>query len=255
MVPSYGTFHAAARLTATPRTDWFISSIEILMAVRKAIFNGVEFRGCKELPAPSEIDAIVQKHQLNLPEDYHRFLLRVNGGRPRANSYQYPKWSNHSEWPEPLTVETQWMIPKPNAEQLKLLKALAEVNAFTKNPPKVREFCYIGRGDYSLKISLAGRALTRKPDPSSLMPIAFHDGNRPIWMSLSEKYFGAVFQFDEDMDESYFAKELPNLDEFLELKIADSFSEFVRGLFKGTTIMKPGFALNQYHLQTLKRKV
>ncbi len=223
------------------------------MAVRKASFNGVEFRGCKTLPAPPEIDAIVQKHQLTLPEDYYRFLLRINGGNPRANSYQYPKWTNNTEWPEPQPVETQWMIPKPNAEQLKVLQALAEVNAFTKKHPKVREFCYIGRGDYSLKNALAGRMLTRNPDPSSLMPIAFHDGNCPIWMSLSERYFGAVFQFDEDLDESYLASELTSLDAFLELKIADSFSEFVRGLFKGKVIMKPGFVPNDYHWYTLKR--
>lgn len=223
------------------------------MAVRKAIFNGVEFRGCKALPAPTEIDALVQKHQLTLPEDYQRFLLRVNGGRPRSNSYQYPRWTNNTEWPKPQPVETQWMIPKPNAEQLKVLQASAEVNAFTKIHPKVREFCYIGRGDYSLKSALASRVLTRNPDPSSLMPIAFHDGNCPIWMSVSEKYFGAIFQFDEDMDQSYFTEELPNLDEFLELRIAESFSEFVRGLFKGKIIMMPGFVPNEYHKYAIKR--
>ena len=224
------------------------------MAERKVVFNGVEFIGCKPPPNQSEIDAMVLAHRLTLPDDYLRFLLRVNGGRTRANSFHFPRWTNDVAWAEPLPVETQWMIPKPNGEQLKLLKALAEIKAYTKHPPKVKTFGYLGRGDHSLKTLLAGRLLSRTPDPSSLFPIAINDGNCPIWMSLSEKYFGVVFQFDKELDECKIGADLPTLDEFMDLKIADSFSEFVRGLFKGQTVMKPGFTPNKYHLDVIKMR-
>jgi len=224
------------------------------MAERKVVFNGVEFIGCKPPPDQSEIDAMVQTYGLTLPDDYLRFLLRVNGGRTRANSFQFPRWTSVTEWPEPQPVETEWMIPKPTGEQLKLLKALAEIKAYTKHPPKVKAFSYIGRGDHSLKTLLAGRLLSRKPDPSSLFPIAFNDGNSPIGMSLSEQYFGNLFQFSEEMDESQSDLDLKTLDKFLDLKIADSFSEFVRGLFKGKTVLKPGFTPNKYHLDVLKMR-
>ena len=224
------------------------------MAERKVVFNGVEFIGCKPPPTQSEIDAMVLTHQLTLPDDYLRFLFRVNGGRTRANSFQFPRWTNDIEWAEPLPVETQWMIPKPTGEQLKLLKALAEIKAYTKLPPKVKAFCYLGRGDHSIKNMLVGRLLSRTPDSSSLFPIAINDGNCPIWMSLSEKYFGVVFQFDADLDKCKMGDNLPKLDEFLDLKIADSFSEFVRGLVKGQMVMKPGFTLNKYHLDVIKMR-
>ncbi len=224
------------------------------MAERKVVFNGVEFIGCKPPPDQSAIDAIVHEYHLTLPEDYLRFLLRVNGGRTRANSFQFPRWTNVTEWPEPQPVETQWMIPKPKREQLKLLQALAEINAYSKHPPKVKTFCYIGRGDHSLKTALAGRVLSRVADRTSLFPIAFNGDNCPIWMSLSEKYFGNVFQYDEKLTDTEFNESTQALDAFMDLKIADSFSEFVRVLFKGKVVLKPGFTPNQHHLDVIKKR-
>jgi len=224
------------------------------VAPRKANFNGVEFIDCKALPEANEVDEWMERCQLTLPEDYKRFLLRVNGGRTRPNSYQFPRWTRNSTWAEPKPVEVQWMIPKPKGDQLKLLMALAEINAYTKSPPKVRAFCYLARGDYSLANLLADRKVTRSHDSSSLLPIAFNNANEPIWISLSEKYFGVVFQFEDALDPEKVSATVPCLDGFLDLKIADSFSEFVRGLFKGTTMMKPGFTLNVHHRRVINKR-
>ncbi len=224
------------------------------MAPRKASFNGVEFIDCKVLPSEQELEQWITRCQLTLPEDYKRFLLRVNGGRTRPSSYRYPRWIADSAWGEPEPVETEWMIPKPSKDQLQLLKALAEIKAFTKIPPKVRAFCYLSRGDFSLAALLSARKVTRLPDSSSLLPIAFNQANQPIWLSLSETHFGEVFQFDDVLDP---VKSTPNfacLDDSLDLKIADSFSEFVRGFFKGEAIMKPGFTLGTHHRRVMSHR-
>lgn len=227
------------------------------MAPRKAIFNGVEFIDCKVLPPEQDLDHWIAQCRLTLPEDYRRFLLRVNGGRTRPSSYRYPRWTNDSTWGEPETVETEWMLPKPSKDQLQLLNALAELKAFTKSPPKVRAFCYLSRGDYSLTALLAERKITRLPDNSSLMPIAFNQANQPIWLSLSETHFGSVFQFDDALDpvkNAQNAQNLAHLDDSIDLKIADSFSEFVRGFFKGEPILKPGFTLGTHHRRVMSNR-
>ena len=224
------------------------------MAERKVNYNGVELRGCKKTPTQSEIDAFVRDNQLILPEDYLRFLSRVNGGRTRAKSYVYPRWTNNDLWPEPIPVETRWMIPKPTSEQLRLLQALSEVKAFARQPPRVREFCYLGRGDFSLTSLLAGRKLSRAPDSTSLLPIAFSDENRPIWMSLAEQHFGVIFHYDEELNNRSVEGQPPSLDDYIDLKIADSFAAFVRGLFKGEIMLKPGFEPNAHHLRVLNKR-
>jgi hypothetical protein len=146
------------------------------------------------------------------------------------------------------------MIPKPSKDQLQLLKALAEIKAYTKSPPKVRAFCYLSRGDFSLAALLSGRKVTRLPDSSSLLPIAFNQANQPIWLSLSETHFGAVFQFEDALDPVKSAPNFACLDDSIDLKIADSFSEFVRGFFKGEAMMKPGFTLGTHHRRVMSHR-
>lgn len=231
-----------------------LNVLEVYVAPRKAIFNGVEFIDCKVLPTEQDLDHWIVQGRLTLPEDYRRFLLRVNGGRTRPSSYRYPRWTNDSTWGEPEPVETEWMFPKPSKDQLQLLNALAELKAFTKSPPKVRAFCYLSRGDYSLAALLAERKITRLPDSSSLMPIAFNQANQPIWLSLSETHFGSVFQSDNALDPAKNTQDLAHLDESVDLKIADSFSEFVRGFFKGEAIMKPGFTLGPHHRRVMSNR-
>ena len=227
---------------------------EVYVAPRKAIFNGVEFIDCKALPSERDLDHWITQSHLTLPEDYRRFLLRVNGGRTRPSSYRYPRWTADSTWGDPEPVETEWMFPKPSKDQLQLLQALAELKAFTKSPPKVRAFCYLSRGDYSLTALLAARKVTRLPDNSSLLPIAFNQANQPIWLSLSEAHFGSVFQFDEALDPVKNSQNPAHLDESIDLKIADSFSEFVRGFFKGEPMMKPGFTLGTHHRRVMSNR-
>ena len=231
-----------------------LNVLEFYVAPRKSSFNGVEFIDCKALPSEQDLDQWIAERQLTLPEDYRRFLLRVNGGRTRPSSFRYPRWTNDSTWGEPQPVETEWMFPKPSKDQLQLLNALAELKAYTKSPPKVRTFCYLSRGDFSLMALLAARKVTRSPDSSSLLPIAFNQANQPIWLSLSESHFGSVFQFDDALDPLKHTQNFARIDESIDLKIADSFSEFVRGFFKGETIMKPGFTLGPHHRRVLSNR-
>lgn len=224
------------------------------MAPRKGSLNGVNFIDCKALPVERDVEGWIERCELFLPEDYKRFLLRVNGGRTRPSSYRYPRWTSNTTWGTPQMVETQWMIPKPTRDQLNLLEALAEVKAYTRTPPKVRTFCYFARGDYSIEALLSDRKVTRSPDSSSLLPIACNDSNQPIWMSLSERYFGAVFHFDAGLDPNKNKERHAGLDDFMDLKIANSFSEFVRGLYKGVTMMKPGFSPSVHHLRVMSNR-
>jgi hypothetical protein len=133
-----------------------------------------------------------------------------------------------------------------------MLRAIAEVHANSKTPPRIDRFYHVGRGSDSLQAAIVGQhGFSDEADASSLIAVAFSSLACPIYMSLSRAHYGAIFQFDDDFDFEP-GPEVTLLQDIQDLLIACSFSELLQRLFDPKPIFKPGFTPTSLHLKLLR---
>jgi cell wall assembly regulator SMI1 len=104
----------------------------------------------------NEISEFEKHYDVNLPEDYKRFLLRNNGGRPVPDFF--------TVWDDGDGVSVSW-------------------------------FCSVKYGDDRLDLTLDMLWLAEQVVPRTLLPVANDPGGDLICISLDEKEYGKVYMW------------------------------------------------------------